>query len=89
MKQIDSFSPFEIEPNNEELYIQKANIYSKKDQHEKAIEVFKKAIEIADDSADLYSLIGMEYLFLDQYQDAKQNFKKCIELGLRRLFCTL
>ena len=73
---------FEIEPNNEELYIQKANIYSKKDQHKKAIEIFKKAIEIADDSADLYSLIGMEYLFLDQYQEAKQNFKKCIELDL-------
>ena len=73
---------FEIEPNNEELYIQKANIYSKKDQHEKAIEVFKQAIEIADDSADLYSLIGMEYLFLDQYQNAKQNFIKCIDLDL-------
>jgi tetratricopeptide (TPR) repeat protein len=73
---------FEIEPNNEELYIQKANIYSKKDQHEKAIDVFKRAIEIADDSADLYSLIGMEYLFLDQYQQAKQNFKKCIELDV-------
>jgi len=73
---------FEIEPNNEELYIQKANIYSKKDQHEKAIEVFKKAIEIAEDSADLYSLIGMEYLFLDNYQEAKQNFIKCIELDL-------
>jgi len=73
---------FEIEPNNEELYIQKANIYSKKDQHEKAIEVFKKAIEISDTSADLYSLIGMEYLFLDQYQNAKQNFIKCIELDI-------
>ena len=73
---------FEIEPNNEELYIQKANIYSKKDQHEKAIEVFKKAIEISETSADLYSLIGMEYLFLDQYQNAKQNFIKCIELDI-------
>ena len=73
---------FEIEPNNEELYIQKANIFSKKDHHEKAIEVFKKAIEIAEDSADLYSLIGMEYLFLDNYQEAKQNFIKCIELDL-------
>ena len=73
---------FEIEPNNEELYIQKANIFSKKDEHEKAIEVFKKAIEIAEDCADLYSLIGMEYLFLDNYQEAKQNFIKCIELDI-------
>ena len=73
---------FEIEPNNEELYIQKANIYSKKDQHEKAIEVFKSAIKISDDCADLYSLIGMEYLFLDQFQEAKVNFIKCIELDV-------
>ena len=73
---------FEIEPNNEELYIQKANIYSKKDQHEKAIDVFKSAIKISDDCADLYSLIGMEYLFLDQFQEAKENFIKCIELDV-------
>ena len=73
---------FEIEPNNEELYIQKANIYSKKDQHEKAIDFFKSAIKISDDCADLYSLIGMEYLFLDQFQEAKENFIKCIELDV-------
>ena len=73
---------FEIEPNNEELYIQKANIYSKKDQHEKAIEVFKSAIKISDDCADLYSLIGMEYLFLDRFQEAKVNFIKCIKLDV-------
>lgn len=73
---------FEIEPNNEELYIQKANIYSKKDQHEEAIEIFKSAVEISDDCADLYSLIGMEYLFLDKFNEAKHNFIKCIELDL-------
>ena len=73
---------FEIEPNNEELYIQKANIYSKKDQHKKAIAVFKSAIKISDDCADLYSLIGMEYLFLDQFEQAKLNFMKCIELDI-------
>ena len=49
MKRTDCSPPlFEIEPNNEELYIQKANIFSKKDQHEKAIQVFKEAIEIAE-----------------------------------------
>jgi tetratricopeptide (TPR) repeat protein len=73
---------FEIEPNNEELYIQKANIYSKKDEHQKAIEIFKRAVEISDDCADLYSLIGMEYLFLDKFQEAKLNFIKCLELNI-------
>ena len=73
---------FEIEPNNEELYIQKANIYSKKDQHQKAIEIFQSAVEISDDCADLYSLIGMEYLFLDKFQEAKLNFIKCLEINI-------
>ena len=36
---------YEIEPSNEEIYIQKANIYSKKDNHEKAIDILKRALE--------------------------------------------
>jgi tetratricopeptide (TPR) repeat protein len=32
---------YAIEPNNEEIYIQKANICSKRDQHEKAVELLK------------------------------------------------
>lgn len=72
-----------LEPNNEEIYIQKANILSKRDQHEDAIDLLKKAIELAeDDVADLYSLIGMEYLFLDKFEEAKYNFIKCLESDL-------
>lgn len=70
---------YELEPSNEEIYIQKANIYSKQDQHEKAINVFKKALEIAEDTSDIYSLIGMEYLFLDKFEEAKVNFMLCLE----------
>ena len=73
---------YEIEPTNEEIYIQKANIYSKKDQHEDAIRVFKQALEIANETSDIYSLIGMEYLFLDKFEEAKSNFKKCLEIDL-------
>ena len=71
-----------LEPTNEEVYIQKANILSKEDEHEKAIEVLKYALELAEDSADLYSLIGMEYLFLDQFESAKAYFMKCLEQDL-------
>jgi len=71
-----------LEPMNEEIYIQKANILSKKDEHQKAIDVLKKALELTDDVIDLYSLIGMEYLFLDQYEDAKTYFIKCLEEDL-------
>jgi tetratricopeptide (TPR) repeat protein len=70
---------YRLDPTNEEIYIQKANIFSKKDEHEQAIEVLKKALELTDDVVDLYSLIGMEYLFLDQFEEAKTFFIKCLE----------
>ena len=70
---------FAIEPTNEEIFIQKANICSKRDDHEKAVEYLKIALKYTDDFADVYNLIGMEYLFLDDLELAKENFIKCLE----------
>lgn len=70
---------YAIEPTNEEIYIQKANIYSKRDKHEMAVDLLKTALEYTDDQADVYNLIGMEYLFMDNLEMAKENFKKCLE----------
>ncbi|MEY4963121.1 MAG: hypothetical protein RLZZ323_440 [Bacteroidota bacterium] len=70
---------YAIEPNNEEIYIQKANICSKRDQHEKAVELLKIALKYTDDYADVYNLIGMEYLFMDNLEMAKDSFIKCLE----------
>ncbi|WP_108868599.1 tetratricopeptide repeat protein [Aquimarina aquimarini] len=68
-----------IEPENEEIYIQKANILSKQNKHIKAIELLMMALEYTNDEADVYSLIGMEYLFMDDFENAKINFMKCLE----------
>ncbi|WP_396600549.1 tetratricopeptide repeat protein [Algibacter sp. R77976] len=73
---------YNLDPNNEEIYIQKANIFSKKDNHEQAIDVLKNALKLTDDVVDLYSLIGMEYLFLDQFENAKTYFMKCLEVDI-------
>lgn len=70
---------YALEPTNEEIYIQKANIYSKRDQHDKAVEFLKVALKYTDDYADVYSLIGMEYLFMDNLELAKENFIKCLD----------
>ncbi|WP_297516841.1 tetratricopeptide repeat protein, partial [Flavobacterium sp.] len=35
---------YAIEPHNEEIYIQRASIYSKRDNHKKAVECLKKAL---------------------------------------------
>lgn len=71
-----------VEPFNDEIYIQKANIYSKKDQHDKAIEQLQVAAQYTEDPADVYSLMGMEYLFLDELEEAKRCFKICLEEDL-------
>ncbi len=68
-----------IEPENEEIYIQKANILSKQNNHEKAIELLIMALSYTNDDADVYSLVGMEYLFMDDFENAKINFMKCLE----------
>lgn len=71
-----------LETSNSEVYIQKANIYSKRDEHYKAIELLKMALDFTDDSADVDSLIGMEYLFIDDFKEAKKFFMKCVEVDL-------
>lgn len=68
-----------LEPTNEEVYIQRANICSKRDQHEKAIDNLFIALKYTDDEAEIYSMIGMEYLFMDRLELAKENFIKCLE----------
>ncbi len=70
---------YAIEPTNEEIYIQKANIYSKRDNHSKAVELLEEALKYTDDFADVYNLIGMEYLFMDNLELAKENFIRCLE----------
>ena len=69
-----------IEPENEEVYIQKANVYSKQNNHTKAIELLNTALQYSQDEADVYSLLGMEYLFLDDFENAKTNFMRCLEI---------
>jgi tetratricopeptide (TPR) repeat protein len=70
---------YDLENSNEEIFIQKANIYSKRDDHSNAIKMLGLALEITQDEADVYSLLGMEYLFLEDFENAKQSFMKCLE----------
>ena len=67
-----------LEPNNEEIYIQKANLFSKRNEHERAIDALKTALVYTKEDADILAMIGMEYLFLDNFDDARLNFAKCL-----------
>jgi predicted Zn-dependent protease len=60
-----------IEPNNEDLLIQKATISSKNNKHLEAIHIFKQVLPNTEDKIDIWSMIGMEYLYLDDFKTLK------------------
>ncbi|MBR9853043.1 MAG: tetratricopeptide repeat protein [Algicola sp.] len=65
---------------NEEIYIQRANIRSKQDKHQEAVNLLLEALHITEHSFDIHSLLGMEYLFMDNYEQAKLSFMRCVEI---------
>jgi len=69
---------YELEKSNEEVYIQKANIHSRKNEHQKAISLLKIALDISLDKSEIWSIIGIEYLFMENYEKALENFKYCV-----------
>lgn len=70
----------QLDAHNEEIYIQRANIYSRQDKHQKAISLLLQALQITEDHFYIHTLLGMEYLFLENYEQAKQHFIKCVVL---------
>ena len=69
-----------IAPDNEEVFIQKATINSKRGLHKVAIKDLEKALDLTEDKVDVWSLLGMEYLYLDDFTNARKNFANCIEV---------
>jgi len=70
----------EIEPLNDQVYLHKATLLSKKELHKEAIEALNTALLYTDDEVDIRSLIGMEYLYLEEFDTARLNFAKCLEV---------
>lgn len=68
------------EQSNEEIYIQKANIFSRRDMHKEAIKALERALDITSDPADILSMIGTEYLFMEDYENSLEYFIKCLEI---------
>lgn len=69
-----------LEPQNEEVFIQKATILSKQKRHEDAIQCLQQSLDFVEDKTEIWSLIAMEYLYLDNYENARENFVKCIDV---------
>lgn len=69
-----------IETSNDQLYLHKATLLSKKDLHKEAIQALNMALLFAEDEVDIIAMIGMEYLYLDDFETARLNFAKCLEV---------
>tara|TARA_B100001057_G_scaffold131988_1_gene131302 strand:- start:1745 stop:3097 length:1353 start_codon:yes stop_codon:yes gene_type:complete len=68
-----------ISPEHEEIFLQRANISSKKKDHPKAIQQLEKVLDITEEPTEVWNLLGMEYLFLEDYIKAKDYFCKCVK----------
>ena len=68
-----------LSPQNEEVFLQRANIFSKKKQHNQAIAMLNRALLLTEDPLDVWSLLGMEYLLVEKYEAAAKYFRLCLK----------
>ncbi|MCV6631405.1 MAG: hypothetical protein OIF50_16250 [Flavobacteriaceae bacterium] len=68
----------QMDPLNDEIYIQRAHIFSKQDNHEAAINMLENALDKGLHSFDLLEMLGMEFVFTDNYSKAKKYFMECL-----------
>lgn len=69
-----------LDSENEEVYYLKAQIFSKKKNHKKAVELLLKALNLVEEDFDILTMLGMEYMFLDEFDLAREQFEKCLAI---------
>lgn len=67
-----------LDPNNQEIFIQKATIFSKKTMHNEAIKVLEESLTYSQEPFEIWSLLGMEYMMQNDYNNAQIYLIKCI-----------
>ena len=69
----------EIDPHNQEIFVQRATIFSKNKNHQAAIDLLLESLEHSEELLEIWCLLGMEYMILEDYSKATEYFKLCIE----------
>jgi len=67
-----------LNPFNEEIALQKASIASKQGDHKQSIAHLHQALEISEDPAEIWNLLGMEHLLAEEFDEAAYFFKNCL-----------
>ncbi|MCB9170138.1 MAG: tetratricopeptide repeat protein [Flavobacteriales bacterium] len=71
-----------LEPFNEEVHLHKAGIHSQLRNYRKAIEHYRKAIDLADDGLDeIFLDLAFEHENCEQYEEAIACLKKALEMN--------
>ena len=68
-----------LNPLDEEISLQKANIASKNGDHKSSIKFLNRALELSDDPFEIWNLLGMEHLLAEEFDKASYFFKNCIK----------
>ena len=68
-----------IDPFDEEIALQKANIASKRGDHNTSISYLHQALQVSQDPSEIWNLLGMEHLLAEEYKEASFFFKRCLE----------
>ena len=69
----------ELDPHNQEIFVQRATIFSKNKEHYAAIELLLESLQHSDDQLEIWCLLGMEYMVLEDYSNAQEYFKLALE----------
>lgn len=76
----EALSSFEkIEPDSVHLFLARAAYFSKRDEHQKAILFFKKALQIAEFPEEIWPLIAMEYQVVGNYELAQKYLRLALK----------
>ncbi len=72
----------QTEPDNTDIYMAKACIFSQKGEHQKAIREYEKILLLEEDCVDINMFLAQEYEALGNYDQAEFYYKKELDSNL-------
>jgi len=73
---IKSFNPDVVD-----IPLLEAELYSRKDMHNKAVQALHQALKIEPENAETYELLTIEYLYLEDYNKALKTSLQCLNIA--------
>jgi len=73
---IKSFNPDVVD-----IPLLEAELYSRKDMHNKAVQALHQALKIEPENAETYELLTIEYLYLEDYNQALKTSLQCLQIA--------